>query len=87
MRAFLLAVVCSALLTACSRDRASSVSFEVGSSRVIAAKNLEQIHATVLSDSPERLLAEFRAPDMKRPMQVELLFTNEILKSVNYSPQ
>ena len=59
-----------------------SVGFTFGSDREAVSNQLEQIHATVLTNTPELLLAEFQAPT--RMMQVELRFVDGKLTKVNY---
>jgi hypothetical protein len=53
----------------------------------VIVKQLEQIHAKIIKDSPELLRAEFSAPEFKRLMQVELGFVDGKLTSVDYFPQ
>jgi len=60
------------------------VSFEIGSDRDAVSRELEQIHATVLTNTPEFLLAEVQSP--KRMMQVELRFVDGKLTKVIYKP-
>jgi predicted component of type VI protein secretion system len=62
-----------------------SVSFTIGSDRDAVSRELEQIHATILKDSPEVLRAEFQAPT--RMVQVELSFVDGKVTKVNYIPQ
>jgi hypothetical protein len=62
-----------------------SVGFEIGSARDAIVRQLEQIHATTLIDSPELLRAVFEeTPNMAKPMQVELSFMDGKLSRVNY---
>ncbi len=81
----------SLLLLGCgkqqSQQRTSNIGFTAGTAREAITKQLEQIHATTLKDSPELLLAEFTTPELKRPMRVELGFADGKLNSVNYIPQ
>jgi len=91
MKNIITIIACSLFLLGCGKSdtqqRTSSIGFPAGSSRAAIVKQLEQIHAKVLKDSPELLHAEFTAPELKRPMQVELGFADGKLKSVNYIPQ
>jgi hypothetical protein len=62
-----------------------SIGFKIGSGRDAIVRQLEQIHATILKDSPELLRAEFeKTPKMTKPMQVELSFIGGKLTRVNY---
>jgi hypothetical protein len=62
-----------------------SVGFQFGSARDAIVDQLEQIHATILQDSPDLLLAEFEGtPKMTKPLQVELDFIDGKLSRVNY---
>ena len=70
-----------------SQQDTSSIGFTKGSSRDAIVKQLEQIHAKVLTDSPELLRAEFTSAKLKKPMRVELAFSDGKLESVNYIPQ
>ena len=84
-------IACSLLLFGCgkqqSQQHTSSIGFTAGSTRDAIVKQLEQIHARTLKDSPELVLAEFSTPELKRPMRVELGFADGKLTSVNYIPQ
>ena len=63
----------------------SSIGFKIGSGRDAIVRQLEQIHATILKDSPELLRAEFeKTPKMTKPMQVELSFIDGKLTKVNF---
>jgi hypothetical protein len=61
-------------------------SFKFGSDRDAIVRQLEQMHATILNDSPELLRAKFeKTPQMKKePPQVDLNFTNGKLTKVTY---
>ena len=91
MKNVIVIIAGSLLLLGCgkqqSQQHTSSVGFTAGSTREAIAKQLEQIHARTLKDSPELGLAEFSTPDLKRPMRVELGFADGKLNSVNYIPQ
>jgi hypothetical protein len=91
MKKLITTIACSLLLFGCSKresqSHASSIGFTAGSSRDAIVKQLQQIHAKILKDKPELLHAEFSAPELKRPMQVELGFADGKLNSVNYIPQ
>ena len=87
MKNIIAIVACSLLLLGCGKQQTSNIGFTAGSTRDAIAKQLQQIHARILKDSPELLHAEFSTPEMKRPMQVELGFADGKLKSVNYIPQ
>ena len=84
-------IACSLLLFGCGKQQSqqhrSSIGFTAGSTRDAIVKQLEQIHARTLKDSPELVLAEFSTPELKRPMRVELGFADGKLNSVNYIPQ
>jgi RNA polymerase sigma factor (sigma-70 family) len=63
----------------------SSIGFKTGDARDVIVRQLEQIHATILKDSPELLRAEFeKTPKMTKPMQVELSFIDGKLTKVNF---
>jgi len=67
---------------------AFSVGFQLGAGRDAIVRQLEQIHATILIDSPELLRAAFeRTPNMTQDMQVELSFIDGKLTRVNYIRQ
>ena len=91
MKNIITIIACALFLLGCSKSETqqhtSSIGFTLGSSRDAIAKQLAEIHAKVLKDSPELLHAEFSTPELKRPMQVELGFADGKLKSVNYIPQ
>lgn len=63
-----------------------SISFKGGSGRDAIVSQLEQMQATVLSNTPGLLRAEFKktATMKTKPMQVELNFINGKLTTVNY---
>jgi RNA polymerase sigma factor (sigma-70 family) len=64
------------------------VGFQFGAGRDAIVRQLEQIHATILIDSPELLRAAFeRTPNMTQDMQVELSFIDGKLTRVNYIRQ
>jgi hypothetical protein len=91
MKNIVISIACSLLLFGCgkqeSQRRISGNGFTMGSSRGAMVKQLQQIHATTLKDSPEFVLAEFSTPELKRPMRVELGFADGKLKTVNFVPQ
>jgi major membrane immunogen (membrane-anchored lipoprotein) len=91
MKNIITIIACSLLLLGCSKSQTqqhnSNIGFTAGSSRDAIVKQLSEIHAKVLKDSPELLHAEFTAPELKRPMQVDLAFDDGKLTSVNYIPQ
>jgi hypothetical protein len=64
------------------KQRRVSVFFAIGSDRDTTVRELKQIHAAILKDSPELLCAEFKTP--KTMMQVELRFADGKLTNVNY---
>lgn len=61
--------------------------FTTGTSRDAILKQLEEMDAAILKDSPEFLQVEFREPGLKRSMQVELGFAHGKLARVNYIPK
>ena len=64
---------------------AFSVGFQLGAGRDAIVRQLQQIHSTILTDSPARLRAAFeRTPNMTQDMQVELSFIDGKLTKVNY---
>jgi hypothetical protein len=64
---------------------AFSIGFKTGEAREATIHRLEQIHATVLKNTPELLLAEFeKTPARKNPVRVELDFTDGKLARVDY---
>jgi RNA polymerase sigma factor (sigma-70 family) len=64
---------------------AVSIGFKIGSGRDAIVRQLEQIHATILKDAPELLLAELqKTPQVAKPMQVELNFLDGKLTRVNF---
>jgi len=103
MKNIVAALACSFLLAGCGKDEPQnrqpasavsvgftndlSVGFTKGSSRDAIVRQLEQMQATILIDSPELLSAEFRASKAAKPMQVELGFRKGKLLTVNYIPQ
>jgi hypothetical protein len=91
MKMIITLIACSLLVFGCgkhgSQQRTSSIGFTTGSSRDAVVKQLADIHAKVLKESPELLHAEYSSPELKRPMQVELGFADGRLNSVNYIPQ
>jgi hypothetical protein len=66
---------------------ASEIGFVGGSSRDKAVHQLTQIHATILTNTPELVRAEFNVRELKRPMQVELTFSDGRLAKTLYIPQ
>ncbi len=91
MKHIIAIVACSLSLLGCAKQQAqqhtSRIGFTAGSTHDAIAKQLEQIHATILKDSPDFVLAEFSTPELKRPMRVELGFADDKLNRVNYIPQ
>ena len=91
MKRSITTIACSLLLLGCGKTepqaRVSTVGFTAGSTRDAVVKQLEQIHAQILKDRPELVLAEFSTPEMRRPMQVELGFADGKLSTVNYIPR
>jgi RNA polymerase sigma factor (sigma-70 family) len=61
--------------------------FVMGAKREDVVHQLEEIHASMLTNTPELLRAEFKTPDLTRPMQVELTFHDGKLAGVGYFPQ
>jgi hypothetical protein len=84
-------VLCSFLLLGCDSQetgqRDSATGFMPGASRESVVQELQHIQATVLNDTPEMLRAEFKTPEMRNPMLVELAFADGKLTKVNYLPQ
>jgi RNA polymerase sigma factor (sigma-70 family) len=61
------------------------VGFQLGSGRDAIVRQLEQIHATTILDSPELVRAELEeTPNMAKPLEVELNFMDGKLSGVNY---
>lgn len=90
MKSLLALLACTLLLLGCSKSNSSSnsnIAFTAGTSREVIVKQLAQLKATILKDSPNLLHAEFTTRQLKRPMQVELGFADGKLNSVNYIPQ
>jgi hypothetical protein len=81
----------SLLLLGCGKQQPqqhmSDISFPAGSTHDAIVKHLKQVHAKILKDSPELVSAEFNIPEWKRPMRIELGFTNDTLNSQNFIPQ
>jgi len=65
----------------------SSVGFAAGATREDVVHQLQQMHATMLTNTAELVRAEFKVPELKKPMQVELTFLDGKLAGVNYIPQ
>jgi major membrane immunogen (membrane-anchored lipoprotein) len=86
MKSTIIVIACSLLLLGCSKQEsqqsASSIGFRIGSSRDAITKQLDQMHARAIEDSPELVLAELKLQRSTRV--VELTFTDGKLKSVNY---
>jgi len=61
--------------------------FASGATQEGILHQLAQMHATLLTNTPELVRAEFKVPELKRPMQVELAFHDGKLAVVNYFPQ
>ena len=62
-----------------------SIIWPMGSSRAALTPVLDQIHATILKDTPEFMLIEFQAPN--KMLQAELGFVDGKLKRVNLKPK
>jgi hypothetical protein len=81
----------SLLLLGCGKQQSqqhmSDLVFPGGSTHDAIVKHLKQVHAKILKDSPELVSAEFNIPEWKRPMRIELGFTNDSLNSIDYIPQ
>ena len=90
MKNTILIVACSLALVGCGPHQSqttSQVGFVEGAAREDIIHQLEQMHATMLTNTPDLLRAEFTAPESKRPMQVELTFHEGKLAGVNIIPQ
>ena len=62
-----------------------SIVWPMGSDRAALTPVLDQIHATILKETPEFMLVEFQAPN--RVVQAELGFVDGKLKRVNLKPK
>ena len=84
-------LACASILTSCGRPgdtgRTSTFGFTPGVSREQIAEHLAKIGATVVSESHDQILAEFREVGMPKPMQAQLTFEGGKLKSVSYIPK
>jgi uncharacterized lipoprotein NlpE involved in copper resistance len=91
MKKIITVIACSLLLLGCgnqqSQQDTSNIGLTPGSARDAIVKQLKSIHARILKDSPELVLAEFSTPESKRPMRVELSFAEGKLNTVDYIPQ
>jgi hypothetical protein len=72
--------------TAVSNQQVISVGVKFGATQIDAVQHLEQIGATILTNTPELLWAQFKTPGMAKPWQVELGFRVGKLDSVLYIP-
>ena len=91
MKNIILTLACSLLLLGCDRQsqptvKTESVGIPYGATVEDALHQLQQIHATVLTNTPELVRAEFKKPDMPKPVQVELIFQAGKLDRVTYIP-
>jgi hypothetical protein len=78
-------IACLLLLLGCGKpanQQPTSVGFKMDADRAAIVKQLEQMKAKVVEDTPELLQATFTVED--RPMQVRLGFAEGKLKTVNY---
>ena len=90
MKKTILILATSLILVGCGAHHSqnvSSVGFAGGAAQDGVVHQLEQMHATLLTNTPELVRAEFQPPELKRPMQVELTFRDGKLAGVNYIPQ
>jgi hypothetical protein len=55
-----------------------------GAQRELVMHQLEQVHATIMTNTPELLRAEYKTADSKRPIQVELTFREGQVASIHY---
>jgi hypothetical protein len=55
-----------------------------GSNREFVVHQLEQVHATIMTNTPELLRAQYKTADSKRPIQVELTFREGQVASIHY---
>jgi hypothetical protein len=58
-----------------------------GTSHDATLRQLERMHAVMLTHTRGLVRAQFSVKDMKGPMQVELTFRDDRLAAVNYIPQ
>ena len=58
----------------------------MGTVRDEVVHQLERINATLLQNTPELVRAEFKPPELKKPLQVELSFQDGKLAKVTYVP-
>ncbi len=72
--------------TSVSKQYVVSVGVPSGATQTDAVQHLEQIGATILTNTPERLRAQFKTPGMAKPWQVELGFRDGKLDRVLYIP-
>lgn len=89
MLKLLILLACSLALIGCDSRQphgASNVGFVIEAPREAVVQQLEQMHATLLTNTPELLRAEVERPGTKKPMQVELAFRAGKLSTVTYIP-
>jgi hypothetical protein len=90
MKQAILIFACSLMFAGCGArhsQSASSVGFTGGATQEEVFHQLAQMHATLLTNTPGLVRAEFKPAESKRPMQVELAFRDGKLAGVNYIPQ
>jgi hypothetical protein len=68
-----------AVMTNSQMHHSFGISFKTGNSRDAVAQQLEQLHAPILTNTPELMRAE-----LPRKVQVELSFADGKLTEVNY---
>lgn len=80
---------CLLLVLGCSDQakKQTQIGFTPGGGRDDILLYLGKINATLLTNAPELLRAEFNVPETKKRMQVELGFRDGKLAMVTYIPQ
>jgi hypothetical protein len=58
-----------------------------GASRETIVAQLNSLHATILSETPETIRAEYPSPDRSHPIRVELGFANGTLTRISAPPR
>lgn len=58
-----------------------------GASRAVIRAQLTSLHATILSETPEMIRAEYQAPGRDQRIRIELGFTNETLSRISALPR
>jgi hypothetical protein len=55
-----------------------------GSTREVVLRQLQQAHAAFVTITPELLRAEYKTPELRRPVQVEMKFSDGQVTNIHY---